>query len=41
MNYESEVWKNAVVDMKARIFGRVNDKMHIKEKAHLIGENST
>jgi len=40
LDYKSEVYKNAVVDMKARIFGRLKDKIHIKEAAHLKGENS-
>lgn len=40
LNYKSEVYKNAVVDMKARIFGRLKDKIHIKESAHLVGENA-
>ena len=40
LDYKSEVYKNAVVDMKARIFGRLKDKIHIKEAAHLTGENS-
>lgn len=39
--YEAEVYKNGTVDMKARIFGRMKDEIHINEKAHLIGENST
>ncbi|MCX7821800.1 MAG: SufD family Fe-S cluster assembly protein [Brevinematales bacterium] len=41
LNYEAKVNKNGTVDMKARIFGRMNDKIHINEKAHLIGDNST
>jgi len=40
LDYKSEVYKNAVVDMKARIFGRLKDKIHIEESAHLKGENS-
>jgi Fe-S cluster assembly scaffold protein SufB len=40
LDYKAEVGKNSIVDMKARIFGRVKDKIHIKEAAHLIGENS-
>lgn len=40
LDYMAEVSKNSIVDMKARIFGRVKDKIHIKEAAHLIGENS-
>lgn len=39
--YEATVDKNATVDMKTRIFGRVNDSIHINEKAYLKGENST
>ncbi|MGC8765722.1 MAG: SufB/SufD family protein [Brevinematia bacterium] len=41
LDYEAEVERNVTVDMKARIFGRLNDRIHIKEKAHLVGENST
>jgi len=40
LDYKAEVEKNAVVDMKTRIFGRLKDKIHIKESAHLKGENS-
>ncbi len=41
IKYEAEIGINATTNMKARIFGRMNDSIHIKEKAHLIGENST
>lgn len=40
LDYKAKVYKNAVVDMKARIFGRLKDKIHIKESAHLVGENA-
>lgn len=40
LDYKAEVEKEGVVDMKARIFGRLKDKIHIKESAHLIGEKS-
>jgi len=40
LDYEAECEKDAVVDMKTRIFGRLKDKIHIKEAAHLKGENS-
>jgi len=38
--YHAEVEKNGTVDMKTRIFGRLNDRIHIKESAHLVGEGS-
>ncbi len=41
IDYSAEVEKDGVVDMNTRIFGRLKDKIHIKESAHLTGENST
>ncbi len=38
LDYAAEVEKNATVDMKARIYGRLKDRIHIREAAHLIGE---
>lgn len=40
LDYHAVVEQNAKVEMKARIFGRLNDQINIKESAHLIGENS-
>lgn len=40
LDYRAEVDKEGTVDMKARIFGRLKDRISIKEAAHLIGENS-
>ncbi len=41
LDYSAKVEKDGVIDMKARIFGRLKDKIHIKESAILSGENST
>lgn len=40
LDYKAEVERHGIVDMKARIFGRLKDKIYIKESAHLKGENS-
>ncbi|MBP7791858.1 MAG: SufD family Fe-S cluster assembly protein [Candidatus Goldbacteria bacterium] len=40
LDYSAEVKSDATVDMKARIFGRLRDKIHIKEATHLVGERS-
>lgn len=40
LDYKAEVFKDGVVDMKTRIFGRLKDKICIKEAAHLTGENA-
>lgn len=40
LDYRADAGKDSTVDMKARIFGRLKDKIHIKEAAHLSGENS-
>ncbi|HNV37393.1 MAG TPA: SufD family Fe-S cluster assembly protein, partial [Rectinema sp.] len=41
LDYAAEVGKDATVDMKTRIFGRLEDSIHIKESANLLGESST
>ena len=41
LDYAAEVGKDATVDMKTRIFGRLEDSIRIKESANLLGESST
>ena len=41
LDYAAEVEKDATVDMKTRIFGRLEDSIHIRESANLLGESST
>jgi len=41
LDYGAEVGKNATVDMMTRVFGREEDRIHIKEAAHLSGEGAT
>ena len=41
LDYAVEVGKDATVDMKTRIFGRLEDSIRIKESANLLGESST
>ncbi|OQB97240.1 MAG: cysteine desulfurase activator complex subunit SufB [Spirochaetes bacterium ADurb.Bin110] len=41
LDYAAEVGKDATVDMKTRIFGRLEDSIHIRESANLLGESST
>jgi len=41
LDYAAEVGKDATVDMKTRIFGRLEDSIQIKESANLLGESST
>mgnify|MGYP000955512812 CR=1 FL=1 len=40
LDYEAEVGANATVDMRTRIYGRMDDRVHIREAAHLAGEGA-
>ncbi len=40
IDYQAECGKNAKVEMLTRIFGRLNDEVHIREAAHLLGDYS-
>ncbi|MBN2873984.1 MAG: SufD family Fe-S cluster assembly protein [Spirochaetales bacterium] len=40
LDYAAEVGAGAVVDMKTRVYGRLDDRIHIREAAHLVGEGA-